>query len=89
METPENHIALTHWDCLQILACSQALQMASKHKMYLTRPENIRATASHWLTKVNVPHSPKAKWATLEKLFTDAFGDMLAQMAKERNEPKA
>jgi hypothetical protein len=82
-------LQLTNYDCLQILACSQALDMASKHKMYLAHPSMIRATASQWLTSANVPHSAKAKWATLHTLFMDTFGELLQQMKAERNAKKA
>lgn len=79
-------IPLTNYDCLQILACSQALEMADKHKMYVAHPKMIRATASQWLTKVDVQHSPKAKWATLRTVFDKTFESVLSEMRKEKEE---
>lgn len=80
----QTSIPLTNYDCLQILACSQALEMADKHKMYMTHPKVLRAIASQWLTKVNVDHSPKAKWATLRTVFDKTFESVLSEMQKEK-----
>lgn len=78
-------IQIDGFEQLQIFACSQALDMASKHKLFVTRPENIRATALHWLAKVGNPQKPRASWKTLAKEFEFTFGELI-QMKKERKE---
>lgn len=79
-------ISIDGFEQLQIFACSQALDMASKHKMFVTHPRKIRATALHWLAKVNNPQKPKASWNTLNTAFQFAFRGLLAELAKARKE---
>lgn len=83
---PKKHmtlISIDGFEQLQIFACSQALDMASKHNLFVTRPANIRGTALHWLAKVGNPQKPKASWKTLAREFELTFGEILAQK-KER-----
>lgn len=69
-------ITLTQFDQIQIFATAQALDCA-KDGLFLTRPANIRHTALVWLEKVGVKVSPKAKWATLHKEFSEAFASVI------------
>jgi hypothetical protein len=69
-------ITLTQFDQIQIFATAQALDCA-KDGLFLTRPANIRHTANVWLAKVGVKVSPKAKWATLHKEFSEAFAPII------------
>ena len=86
----KKYIALTHFDCLQIFACHQALDMASKG-LYLTRPANIRGTALYWLAKVGNPVKPKTKWAKLSEVFNETFAEVIKrdESPKTEDTPKS
>jgi hypothetical protein len=69
-------LTLSQFDQIQIFACNQALD-AAKDGLFVTRPANIRHTALVWLQRVGVEVSPKAKWATLHKVFSETFKEVL------------
>jgi hypothetical protein len=69
-------ITLSQFDQIQIFATAQALDCA-KDGFFVTHPKSIRHTALVWLTKVGIEVSPKAKWATLHKEFSEAFAQII------------
>jgi hypothetical protein len=71
-----SHITLTQFDQIQIFATAQALD-AAKDGFFVTHPRSIRHTALVWLGKVGVEVSPKTKWATLHKEFSEAFAQVI------------
>jgi hypothetical protein len=69
-------ITLSQFDQIQIFATAQALDCA-KDGFFLTHPKSIRHTANVWLAKVGKEVSPKAKWATLHKEFSETFAQII------------
>ena len=69
-------ITLTPFDQIQIFATAQALDCA-KDGFFVTHPKAIRHTALVWLAKFGVSVSPKAKWATLHKEFSETFAQVI------------